>query len=182
MHAFLSLDEVGSPRPSPLHPGLGRCASKQTRFPNSQYMQKRQIPVPLSLASQSASIVSHIQRVQFDHMLIQLQSSWIWWAPIRSGTLSLWVDTPLVILTSFTFSLFCSSFGPWELSPVLQYGSLSLSPSIARWRFYGDMQDIHQCGYGTRPVQVPSPQLPKRWIWYVLTHKWILVINKCINK
>ena len=23
------------------------------------------------------------------------------------------------------------------------------------------MQDIHQCGYGTRPVQVPSPLLPK---------------------
>ena len=55
----------------------------------------------------------------------------------------------------------CSSFGPWELSPVLQYGSLSLSPSITRWRFYGNMQDIHQCGYRRRPVQAPFPLLLK---------------------
>ena len=31
---------------------------------------------------------------------------------------------------------FCFSFGPRELSPVFQCGSLSLSPSIARWRFW----------------------------------------------
>ena len=34
---------------------------------------------------------------------------------------------------------------------MLQCGSLSLSPSTARWCFYGGMQDIHQCGYGTTP-------------------------------
>ena len=42
---------------------------------------------------------------------------------------------------------------------MLQGGSLSLSPFIARW-FYGDMQDIHQCVYGRKPVQAPSPLLP----------------------
>ena len=32
---------------------------------------------------------------------------------------------------------------------------------MTRRRFYGDIQDIHHCGYGTRPVQAPSPLLPK---------------------
>ena len=57
---------------------------------------------------------------------------------------------------------FCFSFGPRELSPVFQCGSLSLSPSIARGRFYGDMQNIHQYGYGPRTVQAPSPPLPRK--------------------
>ena len=56
---------------------------------------------------------------------------------------------------------FCSSFGPRELSSGFQCGSPSLSSSITRWMFYGDMQDIHQYGYGTRPVQAPSPLLPR---------------------
>ena len=54
---------------------------------------------------------------------------------------------------------FYSSFRLWELSPVLQCWSLSLSPSVGRRRFYGDIQDIHQCVYGRRPVQAPSPLL-----------------------
>ena len=39
---------------------------------------------------------------------------------------------------------FCLSFGPTELGPVFQRGSPPPSPSIARWGFYGDMQNIHQ--------------------------------------
>ena len=69
---------VGSSRSSPLPPGLGRCASKQTRTPKSQNLQWNQNPMSLSLASQSALIVSHIQRIRFDHMLVQSQSSWPW--------------------------------------------------------------------------------------------------------
>ena len=59
---------------------------------------------------------------------------------------------------------FCFSFGPREVSPVFQCGSLSLSPSIARGRFYGDKQNIHQYGYGPRPFQAPSllGNIPKR--------------------
>ena len=56
---------------------------------------------------------------------------------------------------------FHSSIGPSELSPVLRCGSLSLSPSIAGRRFYGDIQDSHQSDYRTRPVQAPSPPLPR---------------------
>ena len=36
------------------------------------------------------------------------------------------------------------SNGPWELSPFLWWGSLFLSSSVARWRFYGDIRD-NQC-------------------------------------
>ena len=57
---------------------------------------------------------------------------------------------------------FCFSFGPRELSKVFQCGSLSLSPSFARWRFYGDMQNILQYCYGPRPVQAHSPLLSRQ--------------------
>ena len=113
-------------------------------------------------------------------MLVQSQSSWPWWALIRSVPLYQWVNAPLAVLISFfmfSFLLlliwtlggsvrcsnvglrlyrhpssdegslcscllcsrslsFCFSFGPRELSPVFRCGSLSLSPSIARWRFW----------------------------------------------
>ena len=67
---------------------------------------------------------------------------------------------------------FFSSFGLWGLSPVLQCRSLSLSPSITRRRFYGHMQDIHQCGYGTRPVQAPSPLLPTDLVGEIPLDTW----------
>ena len=44
---------VGSSSSCPLPPDLGRWASKQTRIPKSQYMQRKQLPVPLSMASQT---------------------------------------------------------------------------------------------------------------------------------
>ena len=73
------------------------------------------------MASQSAPIVSHNERVQFDHMLIQTRSSWFGWAPIRAGTLAQLVDQPLTVLTSLLiFSLL--SIGPCEHSPCSDEG------------------------------------------------------------
>ena len=69
-------------------------------------MQSNQNPLPLSLVSQSAFIAKHIQSVQFDHMFHHSQSSWPWWAPIRSVPLSQCVDAHFVGLTSLLiFSL-----------------------------------------------------------------------------
>ena len=79
----------------------------------------------------------------------------------QSHSLSGWTHPSWSRLLCSHSPSFCSSFGPRELSPVLQSGTLSLSPFITRWRFYGDMQDTHQCGYGTRPVQALFPLLPK---------------------
>lgn len=50
---------MGSPRPSQLYPGLGSCASIQTRGPKCHNIPSKQVPIPLSMASQSAPIVSH---------------------------------------------------------------------------------------------------------------------------
>ena len=52
----------GKPKALALHPGLGSFASQYTRFRKSQYVQKKQVPVALSMASQSAAIVRNIQR------------------------------------------------------------------------------------------------------------------------
>ena len=69
------------------------------------------------------------QRVRSDHMLIQSQFSWPWWAPIRSVTSSQWVDAPLTVLTSLLmFSLFL--FFIWTLeaqSSALMWVSVSIS-------------------------------------------------------
>ena len=43
------------------------------------------------------------------------------------------------------------------LSPMLQCGSPTASPSFARRRIYGDKQNTHQYGYGPRPIQAPPP-------------------------
>ena len=108
----------------------------------------------------SPTSLSATFRVRFDHTLVQTQSTDLGKLPpdqfhsLRGWTHPSWSCLPFLYSPSF-----CSSSGPWELSPALQCGSLSLSPSLARLRFYGDMQDIHQCGYGTRPVQGLSPLL-----------------------
>ena len=43
------------------------------------------------------------------------------------------------------------------LSPVLQCGFPTVSPSFVRCRIYGDKQNIHQYGHGPRPIQAPTP-------------------------
>ena len=45
-------------------------------------------------------------------------------------------------------------------APHLDLGS-SVQCSNVGLCLYSDMQDIHQCGYGSKPVQAPSPLLPK---------------------
>ena len=119
---------VGSSSSSPLPPGLGRWASKQTRIPKSQYFQMKAVPVPLSMASQTAPMSATFREsglitCSFSHSPAGLGelsldqslciSGWMW--PSRS-----WL--PFSCSPSF-----CSSFGPWGLSPVLQCESLSIS-------------------------------------------------------
>ena len=151
-YPFFYIFEICLVQPSPyIQFHKNEHPSKPASYKNLS-MQSNQNPVPLSLASLSTFIASHIQSVQFDHVLHHTQSSRPWCSPIRSVPSSQCMDALLVGLTSCSCSpCFCYSFGPSEQNPVLQFGSLSLSPFMARWRFYGGMQDIHQCGYGTRP-------------------------------
>ena len=66
-------------------PSRSRKVSIQTDWiPKIQYMQRKQVPVSLSMAFQKDSGPAtsresgHIQRIWLDHVLIQFQSSWPW--------------------------------------------------------------------------------------------------------
>ena len=89
----------------------------------------------LSLASQSAPIVSHIQRVQFDYMFIQSSpAGFDGFDELPSnpltGTLSQWVDQPLAGQTSLLiFSLlllFNWTLGAQSGAPMWVSVSISL--------------------------------------------------------
>ena len=47
--------------------GLGRWACKQTRIPQGQYMHMKQVPVPLSMASQTGPIHPHSENPVWSH-------------------------------------------------------------------------------------------------------------------
>ena len=97
---------------------------------------------------------------------------WSWWTPISSGKLFQWVSPSWSWpLCSYSHSSHSSS-GLGELSPVLQCGSLSLFPSVAGWRFYSDIYDIHQSDDRARPIRAPSPLLLRALAGVILVHFW----------
>ena len=53
----------------------------------------------------------------------------------QSHFISGWTHSSRSFLSCSCSPSFCPSFRPWGLSPVLQCGSLSQSPSINGWRF-----------------------------------------------
>ena len=66
-------------------PSRSRKVSNQTDWiPKTQYMQRKQVPVSLSMAFQKGSGPAtfresgHIQKIWLNHVLVQSQSNWPW--------------------------------------------------------------------------------------------------------
>ena len=110
----------------------GRKVSVQTDWiPKIQYMQRKQVPVSLSIAFQKDSGPAtfrescHIQRIWLDHFLIQSQSNWPWLTLIRSVPLYQWVIASLAVLTSF-FIFFVLLLLIWILGGSVRCSNVGL--------------------------------------------------------
>ncbi|KAK7807248.1 hypothetical protein U0070_003248 [Myodes glareolus] len=88
---------------------------------------------------------SHIQRIRFDHMLIQSQFSWPWCALIRSVPLYQWVNAPFAVLTSFfmfsflllfIWTLEAQSSAPIPGSMQLHLGDFMMDPTVRNYICY----------------------------------------------
>ena len=77
----------------PLPPSRSRKVSIQTgQDPKKTVHADETRPSAIVNVFSVSPHVSHIQRIRVDHMLVQSQSSWPWWALIRSVPLYQWVN------------------------------------------------------------------------------------------